>query len=149
MVMKSGFPRPRMFVERTSRHPSKGSYGKKWNNKSYPHPYSASDTSIADINAERLRECVVDSKCGTCGDPVAQDEFVGLILWNQRSIKTKAEKGWLNSESGPYHLKCLIINFTQCPHLVETQQFIPGCGVWSEVQPQMVAEFYPSSKSRA
>lgn len=136
MSMKRGFPRPRMYVGTTRRHPSRGSYGAKWNNKTYPHPYSASERVIADIHPGRMKECVKFKICGTCGD-VVEDDMVGLILYNPKSPKVSG-RDWLNPESGPYHFKCLIINFTQCPHLVETRQFMPGCALWSDIREQMI-----------
>ena len=139
--MKRGFPRPRGFIERTSRHPSRGSYGKKWNNKFYPWPYSATDDSIANIDG-RMKECVMFKRCGTCGDPV-EEELVGLILWNPASPKVRSseDKDWINPESGPYHFKCLVLNFTMCPHLSETKQFLPGCGSWKDVRPLILAHY--------
>lgn len=143
--MKKGFPRPKGFVERTSRHPSKGSYGKKWNNKWYPWPYSASATTISNISS-RMKQCVQFKLCGTCGDPV-EEEVVGLILFNPASPYVRkgdmgeADDGLINAETGPYHLKCLVLNFNMCPHLVETKQFMPGYGEWKVVRPLVMA-FY-------
>lgn len=128
--MKRGFPRPMYFIEKASRH---GGYGKKWNNRWYPHPYTASDGYPANINQQRLAESVYFKKCGTCGEPV-KEELVGLILNNRRSPVHDKNSGLINSESGPYHLKCLSLNFTVCPHLVETKQFIPAVGLWKDVR---------------
>lgn len=142
--MKRGFPRPKHFIEKTTRHPSKNSYGKKWNNKWYPHPYNASDNYPANISQPRLIECITFKKCGTCGKPV-EEELVGLILSNPASpVWRDAGKawnnGWLHSESGPYHLHCLVLNFTMCPHLVELKQFMPAVALWKDVRSEILAK---------
>jgi hypothetical protein len=140
--VKRGFPRPRHLIEKTTRHPTKGSYGKKWDNKTYPHPYNASDNHPANISTARLAECIKFKKCGTCGEPVDED-LVGLILANPASPIWKRHdkrwyRGWLHSESGPYHLKCLTLNFTMCPHLVETKQYMPAVGLWKDVRAEIL-----------
>jgi hypothetical protein len=143
--MKRGFPRPRGFVKRTVTHPSGGSYGKKWDNREYPWPYSASSNTISNISEGRMRECALFKRCGTCGDPVKED-LVGLIIYNVNSAycvnyNTKIKKSArpiLNTESGPYHLKCLALNFTMCPHLAKTKHFEPAVGLWSEVRNQVL-----------
>lgn len=139
--MKKGFPRPKYFIEKTKRHPSKGSYGKKWNNKFYPHPYNAADSYPASISQSRLIQCVTFKLCGTCGEPVIE-ELVGLIICNPRSpafTKKSWPDGWLHSESGPYHLKCLSLNFAMCPHLVETKQYLPAVALWTDVRAEILA----------
>lgn len=134
--MKRGFPRPRTYVGKTSRHPSRGSYGKRWNSKTYPHPYTASDDAVSNISEGRVRECTTFKRCGTCGEPV-DDDLVGLIIYNTHSPKIKS-KDWLHAESGPYHFKCLVLNFTMCPHLVETKQFLPAVGLWKDVREEII-----------
>lgn len=136
--MKRGFPRPMAYISKTTRSPYKGksSYGKKWDNRRYPWPYSASDHTISNISTGRMRECIKFKRCAVCGDPV-EEEFVGLIIYNTRSPKVRSKK-WLHVESGPYHLKCLNIAFTTCPHLADTKQFLPACGNWSDVRPSLM-----------
>lgn len=139
--MKRGFPRPKYFIEMTTRHPSKKNYGKKWNNKWYPHPYNASDDHPANISQNRMIECVRFKLCGTCGEPVKED-LVGLIICNLRSpaFRTKSwpDGSWLHSESGPYHLKCLSLNFAMCPHLIETKQYLPAVALWKDVRAEIL-----------
>lgn len=142
--MRRGFPRPKAFVEKTSRSPYRkhrgGNYGKKWNNRYYPWPYTASDDKISNISRARLKESVYFKKCGTCGEPV-EEEMVGLIVYNTRSRKLgpMVDKGTLlHSESGPYHLKCLALNFVSCPHLAATNLYEPAYGKWSDVRQQII-----------
>ena len=78
-------------------------------------------------------------RCATCGDPVEEEE-VGLILFNTRSRASGSwERGWIHSESGPYHLKCLVLNFTLCPHLADTKIFMPGYGKWTDVREEILS----------
>lgn len=137
--MKRGFPRPRVFIDKTHTHPSKGSYGRKWDKKSYPHPYNASDSNVAEIHEGRLKESIKFKVCGTCGEHIEED-LVGLIINNTRSpkvYKVYKDGAILNTESGPYHIKCLQLNFTMCPHLVELQTFIPAVASWDDIAPQL------------
>lgn len=142
--MKRGFPRPKHFIEKTKRHPSRGSYGKKWNNKHYPHPYNADDDYPANISTSRLVQCIRFKLCGTCGEPVKED-LVGLVVANPASPVWKQfnkqwYRGWLHSESGPYHLSCLSLNFAMCPHLVETKQYMPAVALWKDVRADILHE---------
>jgi hypothetical protein len=141
--MKRGFPRPRTFIEQTSRHPSRycGNYGDKWNNKSYPHPYNAENDCVAEINSGRIKESIQFKVCGTCGTTIEED-LVGLVIYNQRSDKTLFrgpyhKRPLLHTESGPYHIKCMVMNFTMCPHLVELKTFLPAIASWTDVGPQL------------
>lgn len=141
--MKRGFPRPSEFIEKTSRSLKKsGSYGKKWNNRWYPWPYSASDHAISNISAGRMEECVHFKRCGTCGEPV-KEEMVGLVLYNPKAKSVKEVHGnkLLHQESGPYHLKCLVLNFTACPHLVESGEYMPGYGEWKILKPMLLETY--------
>jgi hypothetical protein len=139
--MKRGFPRPRTMVGTLYSNPKskRGGYRAKWNNREYPHPYTASDDNVAAIHDGRRVETVMFKRCGTCGEPV-KDECVGLILYN---VDTKDGKhvrtyeDWLHSESGPYHLKCLALNFAMCPHLSETDIYMAGYAKWSDVYPMI------------
>lgn len=138
--MERGFPRPRIEHGVTTSNPymgRNGSYGKKWENRSYPVPYTASDTKVSNIDAVRLNESINNKVCGTCGDPVEED-LVGLIIYNDKarlgSVTQEQRNGWLHRESGPYHLKCLALNFTMCPMLAETKLYAPAVGLWSEVK---------------
>lgn len=136
--MKRGFPRPLAFITRTSRSPyarGDGSYGKRWDGKNYPWPYSASTTKVSNLDRGRMKECFLFKRCGTCGEAVVEEE-VGLILYNPRS-KGVQGNDVLHHESGPYHLKCLVLNFTKCPHLAATKQFMPAYGSWKDVRPQL------------
>lgn len=143
--MKRGFPRERTFVGRTysntmSRNGS-GSYGKKWENREYPHPYTAMDSNIAQISKPRLRESARNKICGTCGIHV-KDDLVGLIVYNpraKRNMRAGNGSNWLNSESGPYHLKCLALNFTMCPMLSATKTFMPAVALWDDVKDEIRA----------
>jgi hypothetical protein len=139
--MKRGYPRPRTMVGKT--HSNRlasagagGSYGKKWENREYPHPYTANDGNIAHINKPRLRESTRNKICGTCGLHVKED-LVGLILYNPRAKRNRlAGNGdnLLHAEAGPYHLKCLTLNFTMCPMLAATKTFMPAVGLWDDVK---------------
>lgn len=137
--MKRGYPRPRMMVGKTySNHyaGTNGSYGKAWNDREYPHPYTAMDHSIAQINKPRLRESANNKICGTCGLHVKED-LVGLILYNPLSKRNRNAgngKNWLHAEAGPYHLKCLTLNFTMCPMLAATKTFMPAVALWDDVK---------------
>ncbi len=133
------------FVERTSRSPyANNKYPGRWNNKWYPWPYSASEDTISNISQGRMLECVTFKRCGTCGLPV-EEECVGLIIYNPHSPdvmgKTHKEKAILHMESGPYHLKCLELNFAKCPHLAATKIYLPAYGKWSDVRQQILDEY--------
>lgn len=144
--MKTGFPRPRIFVKTTStsaykRHKN-GNFGEKWNNRWYPHPYTATEAVVSRISPQRLKESVLDKLCGVCGEHVEED-LVGLIIYNTRSPKSsKGESnGILHTESGPYHFKCLNIAFSTCPYIAEGKVFLGACGLWSEVGQQIADTF--------
>lgn len=115
---------------------SHGSYGRKWENKEYPHPYTAEEYSIAQINKPRLKESARNKICGTCGEHVKED-LVGLILYNPRAKRNRlagSGDNWLHAEAGPYHLKCLVLNFTMCPMLAATKTFMPAVALWDDVK---------------
>lgn len=141
--MKRGFPRPMTYVGKTYSNPRKRngkavkSYGKKWDGKKYPHPYTAQEYNIGAIHRGRLKESIKFKRCGACGEPV-EDELVGLILWNPRSKANTQHKDWLHSESGPYHFKCLVLTMTRCPHIANTKRFLAACGNWSDVKAQIL-----------
>lgn len=142
--MKRGFPRPKAFVAKTSRSPYKKGYGKRWDNRWYPWPYTADANTISDISEGRMLECIYFKRCGTCGEPV-KEENVGLILYNPRSPKISGTsphyRPLLHKESGPYHLKCLVLNFTMCPHLAATKLYMPGYGKWTDVRDQILETY--------
>lgn len=137
--MKRGLPRPRTHVERVvyrELYPNP----KKWDNRYYPHPYNASDDDVAIIGEGRLRQSVIFKLCGVCGELV-EDEEVGLVLYNYESSQApewETHKDWVMSESGPYHLPCLQIAFTMCPHLADTDKYFPGYGSWPDVREQVL-----------
>lgn len=141
--MKTGFPRPRSFVFETTSNPyqprkgqREGSYGKKWEHREYPHPYTAEEYNLARINRTRLFETIDNKLCGTCGLPVEED-LVGLILYNPHTRNHKISENrkiWFHGESGPYHLKCLSLNFTMCPMLSQTKLYIPAVALWDDVK---------------
>lgn len=114
-----------------------GSYGGKWENREYPHPYTASEDSVSNISDSRLKESVRNKICGTCGIHVKED-LVGLIIYNDKArlgtVTEKARRGWIHRESGPYHLKCLSLNFTLCPMLSETKLYVPAVALWEDVK---------------
>ena len=115
-----------------------GSYGEKWDGKDYPQPYTAQSDNIASIHQGRLTQSVTFKLCGTCGEPV-QEELVGIIVRNPESRidKSYSQWGYLHSESGPYHLKCLALNFTMCPHLAATSTYMPAVALWSDVKDEI------------
>ena len=86
-----------------------GGYGEKWDNKTYPVPYTAEEDNISTLHSGRTAECARFKKCIACGDPV-QGEDVWVLLKDEKVI----------SESGPFHEKCSIITMKMCPHIVES-----------------------------
>lgn len=133
--MKRGFPRPTAFIEKTRTNPyaRSDSYGKKWDNRRYPWPYTASDSIISNISNKRLRATILEKRCSVCGDKVEED-LVGLVLYNEKSRVKGPHPDWLHPESGPFHFPCLALAFKVCPHLAETKVFMPGCGLWDDVK---------------
>lgn len=146
--MKTGFPRPRTHVGTTTSNPYDrkrrgGSFGREWNDRDYPHPYTASSTNVASIDRTRLYKSVHEKLCGTCGEYIEED-MVGLILFNTNTRASSFKHNdWIHSETGPYHLKCLVLNFTMCPMLAKTKVYMPGYGSWEVVGP-MVKELFKS-----
>jgi len=125
-------------VEKTTANPYRSrseSYGKQWDDREYPHPYTAEEDGIAAIHQGRLKESITFKRCGTCGETV-EDDLVGLIIYNNSSqiARDKSDGRVLHSESGPYHLKCLALNFTMCPHLANTKIYAPAVGLWKDVR---------------
>lgn len=144
--MDKGFPRPKQYVEKTATP-----YGDKWNERTYPVPYTAlTEHNLAEFNEDRGKECAVDKVCSVCGLHV-DEELVGLAILNENTSDQSYrnyihEFGWITTEAGPFHLKCLSIAFTLCPHLVVNDIFIPAVGLWKDVQPLML-EWYDNEVS--
>jgi len=124
--MHAGFPRPQFQVEKTktARLGEKewGSYGEKWDNRSYPIPYTAEDYSISTLNSDRLEDCVSHKKCIACGEAV-EEELVTILLYD----------GQVQGESGPFHEKCARLTNTMCPHINLNPDFLFIQVAWSEV----------------
>lgn len=133
--MKRGFPRPQMHVAKTTTNFSTDesgttkyglSYGEKWDDKTYPIPYTAEEHSISTLHSERLRECVVNKNCIACGEAV-EEEIVTVMYQGNKIF----------SESGPFHEKCARLTQAMCPHININAGYTFGTVAWSEVQGQI------------
>lgn len=136
--MKRGFPRPTADIddERVEKR-----WGKKWNKRRYPWPYTASDFYIGESNNTRPRECIDEKLCGNCGIKVEED-LVHVIITNEpRSF----DYVWY--ESGPFHEKCVLQVLTLCPAISEvflddgTKKYEHALAPWGMVAPMMLASF--------
>lgn len=137
--MKRGFPRPLTKIGTTSSNPKSGaplsgSYGKRWDNRVYPHPYAADEDNLARIHEGRKAECVIFKLCLNCGKPV-EEEVVGLLFANPNSPLGKPHEDYVHTETGPYHFKCLVQSLTLCPALSTSKRFVGGNGEWKVVRP--------------
>ena len=141
--MKRGFPRPKVFIEKTTSADNvtpNVSYGNKWDGRNYPVPYTAGEY-ISVFSEERGIECIQNKVCSVCGEYV-EDELVGLAILNDEGsepdyVRFAAEYGWITTEAGPFHFPCLNLAFTMCPHLAERDRFLPAVGLWSDIKPLM------------
>ena len=144
--MDKGFPRPKVYVETTYNDQTYKTYGDKWNDRVYPVPYTARDEEhIAEFSESRGKECAVDKVCSVCGEYV-EDDLVGVAVLNENTQNAMYRDyvkvfGWITTEAGPFHLKCLSIAFTLCPHLVVNDIFEPAVGLWEDIKPLMM-EWY-------
>lgn len=135
--MEKGFPRPVVYVDKTTTNTEcedpndYGSWGKEWDNRNYPMPYTAEDTFIAALSNTRAFECVQNKLCFVCGEHV-DDDLVGLIA---------DSKDWIHRESGPFHFKCLHLSFITCPYLATTGKMFVACGSWSDLKDEIEETF--------
>jgi hypothetical protein len=122
--MKRGFPRPKT-------HINKSRYGKKWSNRDYPHPYSASDDSIALVSESRNIQIIKFKMCSVCGEQV-RGKFVHLLV-------NVVDPQWtIHHESGPFHERCIIIALKMCPEIAESGKYEHAIGEWKYVRSVML-----------
>lgn len=136
-IMRRGFPRPVFDTDRTKdRYPhNDGSY-----NRFLPTPYTALTSSIAMLDEERARECLVDVVCSVCGDEVDFND--------QGWIPVLFKDNHLPYEAGPFHEKCAYLTLKMCPHIAKDDSWSVGMinietyirhqehwrdGMWSDV----------------
>lgn len=86
-----------------------GGYGEKWDNKTYPVPYTAQEHNISTVESDRLDECFKEQLCLACGDAVPDEN-----LWAMKM------NGEYFHESGPFHEKCATLTARMCPHIAES-----------------------------
>jgi len=102
-------------------------YGDKWDNKTYPVPYTASEQTISSLHSGRMIECAKFKRCVACGDPVSEPD-VSVIRKN----------GKLISESGPFHEKCARLTARMCPHIAESKEYAFSVEPWANVKSEIL-----------
>lgn len=102
-------------------------YGDRWDNKTYPVPYTAQDSSISTLNSGRMMECATFKKCVACGDAVTED-----------SVSVIRKNGKVFSESGPFHEKCARLTARMCPHIAESKEYTFSVESWAEVKSEVL-----------
>lgn len=127
--MKQGFPRPRFNLKEVKGWYITARMSKdelqSLVNKSYPHPYSARDNDLADVDPGRIKQCTYFKLCMVCGLKVDGDK-----VWVYRNSEG------LNADSGPFHEKCMRLTQKLCPAVrTGIEKFKWSFDDWDDVAP--------------